>query len=168
MSNYRPQRGCGKVILSQACVKNSVHRGGGLCGRHPLGRHPPWSRHPFPVHAGIHPPPSACWDTPLCSVHAGIHPPPATAADGTHPTGMHSCLFCIFLFVEKHARCNRTRCKWGSRVCMYTYLILKEGRVGRKAGPEVSEEFAQSVVQVLQLLLDSVRHQLYNNKHTFF
>ena len=169
MSNYRPQRRCGKVILSQACVKNSVHRGGGSVWQTPPGQTPPLEQTPpsqcmlgytpHPVHAGTHD---------LCSVHAGIHPPPATAADGTHPTGMHSCLFCIFLFVEKHARCNRTRCKWGSRVCMYTYLILKEGRVGRKAGPEVSEEFAQSVVQVLQLLLDSVRHQLYNNKHTFF
>ena len=39
-----------------------------------------------PVHAGIH--------TPL-----GRHPPEqtATAADGTHPTGMYSCLFwCVF------------------------------------------------------------------------
>ena len=25
---YRPQRSCGKVIFSQACVKNSVHREG--------------------------------------------------------------------------------------------------------------------------------------------
>ena len=40
---------------------------------------------------------SACWDThppgqthPPCPVHAGIDS--ATAADGTHPTGMHSCL----------------------------------------------------------------------------
>ena len=31
-----------------------------------------------------------------CPVHAGIHPPPAaTAADGTHPTGMHSSLFML-------------------------------------------------------------------------
>ena len=28
---YHPQRSCGKVIFSQACVKNSVHRGGGAC-----------------------------------------------------------------------------------------------------------------------------------------
>ena len=35
---YRPQRSCGKVMFSQACVKNSVHRGEGVC-------------------------PSACWDT---------------------------------------------------------------------------------------------------------
>ena len=26
---YRPQRSCGKVMFSQACVKNSVHGGGG-------------------------------------------------------------------------------------------------------------------------------------------
>ena len=81
-------------------------------GRHPPGRHPPCL-----VHAGIHTPldrhppkadtplPSACWDThPPCPEHTGIHtpcqcmigyfppPPAATAADGTHPTGMHSCL----------------------------------------------------------------------------
>ena len=30
-SNYRPQRSLGKVIFSQAFVKNSVHRGGSLC-----------------------------------------------------------------------------------------------------------------------------------------
>ena len=29
---YRPQRSCGKIIFSEACVKNSVHRvGGGMC-----------------------------------------------------------------------------------------------------------------------------------------
>ena len=26
---YRPQRSCGKVMFSEACVKNSVHTGGG-------------------------------------------------------------------------------------------------------------------------------------------
>ena len=38
------------------------------------------------VHAGIHPSPSS------------RHPPPqqtATAADGTHPTGMHSCIYFV-------------------------------------------------------------------------
>ena len=56
---YRPQRSCGKVILSQACVKNSVR--GGVClgarwdtppgqtppappGRFPLDRHLPTRR----------------------------------------------------------------------------------------------------------------------------
>ena len=64
-------------------------QGGGLCGWHPRADTPL----PCPVHAGIHTP---------CPVYAGIHtpdqcmlgytpPPAATAADGTHPTGMHSC-----------------------------------------------------------------------------
>ena len=43
--HYRPQRSWGKVIFSEACVKNSVHRGGCL-GRPPRAdtprnRHPP-------------------------------------------------------------------------------------------------------------------------------
>ena len=62
---------CGKVMFSQACVKNSVHWGvcmggcmsGGTCCR---GGHV-WQ--------------GAC-------MTAGEM---ATAADGTHPTGMHSC-----------------------------------------------------------------------------
>ena len=29
-SNYHPQRSWGKVIFSEACVKNSVHRGAGV------------------------------------------------------------------------------------------------------------------------------------------
>ena len=37
---------CGKVMFSQAFVKNSVHRGEGV---HPPGRHPPpLGRHPLP------------------------------------------------------------------------------------------------------------------------
>ena len=39
---YRPQRSSGKVMFSQACVKNSVHKGGGCL---PL------------------PPPRALWDS---------------------------------------------------------------------------------------------------------
>ena len=97
---------------------------GRVCGRHlprqtPPGRHPqadtprqtPPGRHPL----GRHPLPSARWDTqPPAPMHAGIHtprpaqcmlgytpPPPtwaATAADGTHPTGMHSCHIKVFMF----------------------------------------------------------------------
>ena len=33
MYNYRPQRNWGKVIFSEACVKNSVHRGGACVAR---------------------------------------------------------------------------------------------------------------------------------------
>ena len=60
---------CGKVMFSQACIKNSVHLRQGVYRSMHWGRHPPG-----PVHAGIHPP-----------------PPTATAADGLHPIGMHSC-----------------------------------------------------------------------------
>ena len=63
----------------------------------PPGQTPPGQTIPPPPEQT--PPPSACWDTqppaqcmlgytPL-PVHTGIDM--ATAADGTHPTGMHSC-----------------------------------------------------------------------------
>ena len=103
---------CRKVMFSQACVKNSVHRGGHtpwrdrqtdrqtethpgqtppgqthtcLLDRHiPLGRHTTLDIHTAPLdrHTPLdrHPP----GQTPA--------PPPemTTAADGTHPAGMHS------------------------------------------------------------------------------
>ena len=50
---YRPQRSCGKVIFSEACVKNFVHRRGVCLGAcwdtppppHP-GQTPPWADTP--------------------------------------------------------------------------------------------------------------------------
>ena len=109
--DYRPQCSCGKVmflhlsvILFTGGVSAPVHAGIHTpLGRHPLGRHPPAQcmlgytppppaqcilgyTSPCPVHAG---------NTPPCPVHAGIHM--ATAADGTHPTGLHSCLNVLFL-----------------------------------------------------------------------
>ena len=83
------KRSCGKVMFLHLSVSHSVHRTGsgvsvsvhaGIPPPTPtppgqLGRHPPWQTPPG--------------QTPLCSVHAGIDM--ATAADGTHPTGMHSC-----------------------------------------------------------------------------
>ena len=73
-----------KVMFSQASVKNSIHYGGGrgVClqvqrGVHPLGRHPPQADTPW-----AHTPPSR--QTPAQET--------ASAADGTHPTGIHSCI----------------------------------------------------------------------------
>ena len=96
----------GKVIFSQTSV--ILFTRGGVFSQHALGQTPPWADTPCPVHAGIHTtptPPSACWDTPPTQCMLGYtpptnacwdkgHPPPpaASAADGTHPTGMHSCL----------------------------------------------------------------------------
>ena len=79
------------------------------------------------VHAGIHtspsrhppgqtpPPPSA--DTPWVDTPPGRHPPPrqtppgrhplppaVTAADGTHPTGMHSCVEVFILHWDRDWR----------------------------------------------------------------
>ena len=66
-------------------VSHSVH-GGGVSAPVHAGIHTPHlSRHPS---LGRHPPPLLADTSPL-----GGHPPQqtATAADGTHPTGMHSC-----------------------------------------------------------------------------
>ena len=41
---YRPQRSWAKVIFSQACVKNSVHGGGGCLPQCMLGYPPPRTR----------------------------------------------------------------------------------------------------------------------------
>ena len=55
--------------------------------RHPPGQTPPGKTHPSPGQTppGRHPLP------PWADPRADIPPEMATAADGTHPTGMHSC-----------------------------------------------------------------------------
>ena len=90
--------------------------GGGWSAPVHAGIHTPRADTPCPVHAGIHPPaqcmlgytpPAQCMlgytplparcilgYTPPCPVHAGIDM--ATAADGRHPTGIHSCVIRIF------------------------------------------------------------------------
>ena len=68
---------CGKVMFSQACVKNSVR---GWCT-------PPWQ----PPSPGRHPNPPPAMQIPP----GQTSPKMATVADGTHPTGMHSCV-CYF------------------------------------------------------------------------
>ena len=76
----------GKVIFSEACVKNSVHRGGGACsgGSAPGGG--------VPALGGV-PAPGGSAPGGDCSGGGGVENSPvtATAACGTHPTGMHSC-----------------------------------------------------------------------------
>ena len=67
----------GKVIFSEACVKNSVY--GGVPGQ------------------GV-PGPGGAWSV-GCLVSGGCVeiPPTTTAVGGTHPTGMHSCFQLCFL-----------------------------------------------------------------------
>ena len=102
-------------------VSHSVHRGG-VCPNAcwdthpqqtpPLGRHPwqtppwadtPWVNTPLGRHPQANTPQADTpWQTPTPWAYTppqedtrlGRHPPPptATAADGTHPTGMQPCL----------------------------------------------------------------------------
>ena len=97
-------------VHGEGALSVSVHAGIHPPGRHtPLGytrpgqthpgRHTPWADTPLPqadIPLGKHSPGQtppcllgACWDT-QCPVHAGIDM--ATAANGTHPTWMHSCM----------------------------------------------------------------------------
>ena len=101
---YRAEQSCGKLIFSQACVKNSVHVGVSAVNAcwdtppstdTPQGR-PPWAdtprRHPPGRHLPRQTPPGRHlpWaDTPRADT-PNPAPPTATAADGTHPTGMFS------------------------------------------------------------------------------
>ena len=67
-------------IFTSVCQEFCSQGGGGVCVSACWDTPPAWA-----VHAGIHP---------TCPVHAGIDM--ATAADGAHPTGMHSCLCCYY------------------------------------------------------------------------
>ena len=93
---YRPQRSCEGYVFTPVCLSTG---GGGSASvhagippprtRHPPGPDPPRTRQPpgpDPPRTG-HPPPGT-------SPPPGAGTPPqqmATIADGTHPTGMHSC-----------------------------------------------------------------------------
>ena len=96
-----------KVMFLQACV--CPHGGGGVClsayWDAPWEQTPPRSRHPP-------------WEQ---TSPRSRHPPPpgetATAADGTHPTGMHSC-FVIDLF---HFPCLLFHCP---KIPWFSFLLL--------------------------------------------
>ena len=85
-------------MFSQACVKNSVGRGGKVhtLGRHPLGRHPLWADIPLSRPTWADPPgQTPPWaDTPLGRHPPGADPPgqtpPLQWSDGMHPAGMHN------------------------------------------------------------------------------
>ena len=89
---YRLQRSCGKVMFSQASV---ILFTGGVSGRHPPGQTPP-GRHSLGRHTPVQTPPvqASSW----ADIPPGRHPSQqaATAADGTHPIGMHSCFKCFW------------------------------------------------------------------------
>ena len=63
----------------------------------PIGRHPPSQTHTSP---GRHP----LGQTSLPGKHTPS-PDTATAVDGTHPTGMHSC-YKIFMLIDQNVRAS--------------------------------------------------------------
>ena len=116
---YRPQRSCEGYVFTGVCLST-----GGRClpqcmlGYHtPLSR-PPWEQtpqeQPHPLPWSRHSPeqtPPRSRHPPTRASPRSRHPPlqqtppspreMATAADGTHPTGMHSCLK-WFLRIQFH------------------------------------------------------------------
>ena len=103
---YRPQRSCEGYVFTGVCLST---RGVGVSASVHAGIPLPKSRHPqeadTPPRADTPqkqtPPPRA--DTPQKQTPTKSRHPPkeadpprdtATAADGTHPTGMHSCFEC--------------------------------------------------------------------------
>ena len=91
------KRSCGKIMLSQVCVKNSVHRGGCTPSRQtplPLGRHPPPTDTPGQTPLGRHPPP------PWADTHLPLGRPPSRAnscCSGRYATYWNSFLFAFKL-----------------------------------------------------------------------
>ena len=108
---YRPQRSSGKVMFSQACVKNSVHRGGGMCATHaPLPRTLPTMHVPPAMHA-----PLPCTPCHTCSpaIHAhqhacppNIHVPPPILRDAVNERAVRILLECILVYYTFDYNCN--------------------------------------------------------------
>ena len=97
---YRPQRSCEGYVFTRVC--DSVHGGGGAIPAYIAGGIPAVGG--GACSRGVPAPgvsaPGGCllWGVPApggCLLgEGGVETPPkqaATVADGTHPTGMHSC-----------------------------------------------------------------------------
>ena len=96
------KRSCGKVIFSQASVSHSVHRrvsGSVHAGIHPTPRADTPSTGSTPPPGTTHPPWKA--HTPEAHPSSGAHTP---AADGTHPTGMLSCLCLLSNYLSRNTQ----------------------------------------------------------------
>ena len=74
---------CGKVMFSQTCIKNSVHKGEVYTHQADNPRQTPAPLGRLPLGADMPPPKQM-----------------ATAEDGTHPAGMHSWLSMVMLAVS--------------------------------------------------------------------
>ena len=119
------KRSLGKVIFSEACVKNYVHGGGGggglsrtaciaggipaclvgIQGRGVVSQHPLQMVSQHALHGRgegvVSRPTPGGGCIPACTEAYSPAPWTATAAGGTHPTGMHSCN--LFTFLQRNA-----------------------------------------------------------------
>ena len=98
---YRPQRSCGKLIFSEASVKNSV-QGGGSASVHAGIHHNPWADpRPPPPWADTLP-----WQTPPGQTSPGRHPPGQTPfphtdgyCNGQYASYWNAFLFCSYKYI---------------------------------------------------------------------
>ena len=126
---YRPQRSCGKVMFLHLSVSHSIYRG--VSGRHSPGGHRP-GRHPrFKSHL--------CRSPPLKQM--------TTAADGTHPTGIHFCLHlclqnkspvCSFTFPDIFDNCVEPHCLYRLELLASMGIIPFKPNTMSRAKREVS------------------------------
>ena len=82
-----------------------------LPGQTPPGRHTPLGQ--TPPTRQTHTPPGrhtllSPWADTLPQAHIPSSPGTATAADDTHPTGMHSCVSCFFITGEKKEQVKKS------------------------------------------------------------
>ena len=126
----------GKVIFSVACVKNSVHGGRGgipayLAGLQGVGI--PACLAGLQAQGGKLR--SLAWMGGSQHVLRQTPPPQqtATAAGGTHPTGMHSCLYCIPKIAKWTT--SQSACKAHAE-CMSTwiaiYIAIRKSHIQRR------------------------------------
>ena len=96
---YRPQTKLRKGNVFTPVCKSFWSQGGvsqhawgktHSLGRQPLGKHPPADTPPAQCMLGYTPSLPSAW-----LEYMPPPPPAATAADGTHPSGMHSCITCF-------------------------------------------------------------------------
>ena len=120
---YRPQRSCGKVIFSQACVKNSVHKRRGVCLNACWDTHtPPWQMHTpwcLPQCMLGYTPPRR--QTPL-----GRQPPPRTDTPSTRRSLQRTvrilleCFLVYNLFVHRNLKSSSLTRAWTAIVLEVT------------------------------------------------
>ena len=112
---YRPQRSWAKVIFSQACVKNSVHRRGGGClpqcmlgyttppgpGHTPPEQTPPQTRHPpgsrHSLGPGTHLPPLGADPPQTRHTPRSRHPPREADCNIRSTSGRYASYWNAFL-----------------------------------------------------------------------